>query len=117
MSSIEQVELGIKEARKTVDLATSVKKLQRNRDFKAVVSQGYFKEEAARLVHLKGNPGMQTPEHQAAILRQIDSISAFATYLDHLVRFGEMAEQAIEEDQETLRQMEEEAETAEFTEA
>ena len=101
--AIQEIELNIKEAQKMVDLGAAVQRLATNRDFKKVVMEMYFEKEAVRLVHSKSLPAMQTPEHQASILRDIDAIGSFYQFLRTLEIQAEMARRAVE-DGETLRE-------------
>ena len=61
---IEQVELTIKQAKEAKALMDSVLKLQKNKDFKAVINEGYFEKQASRLVLLKADPSMQDEQSQ-----------------------------------------------------
>lgn len=93
----------IKECKKTVALGQSLERLLNNRDFKAVILEGYFREEAIRLVSAKGDPNLQSPEIQASIIRQIDAIGSVQ---DFLRLISSQADQAIKmiEDAEALRE-------------
>lgn len=64
-----------------IELGNALDKLRSNRDFNKLVTEGYLKDEAIRLVHLKSDPNMQSPEKQAAIMRDIDAIGALASFL------------------------------------
>ena len=78
---IASIETSIKEANKIKDLGSALERLTLNRDFQAVIKEGYFKDEAVRLVHLRGDPNFQTDERQAGIVKQIDGIAALGQYL------------------------------------
>lgn len=100
-SDIQQLENNIKEAQKMVDLGKALERLMNNRDFKAVVSTGFFKDEPVRLVHLMASPAMQRPEHQQAIQLQLRAIGEFHNYLNEVFRQASLAAKAIEEDEQT----------------
>jgi len=68
------IEAQVAKAKKHVELDEALTRLQSNRDFKRIITDGYFRDEAVRLVHLKASPEMQTPFAQAAIVRSIDAI-------------------------------------------
>lgn len=102
---LETLELNIKAAKKSVDLMKSVERLTKNRDFKAVILEGLFEQEAIRLVTLKGDPSMQSAEDQEAILKQMDAIGGLRSYLTATMQMGRMAEKAIKEDEETREEM------------
>lgn len=98
---IQAIESNIKEARKIAEVGTALERLQSNRDFKKVVLEGYFEQEAVRLVHLKAEPAMQKPEMQQSILTQMDAIGSFAQYLDTVLHKASLATKAIASDEET----------------
>ena len=101
MSSVElqAIEQSIKQSQKSVELGSAYERLLSNRDFKKIVLEGYFEQEAIRLVHLKSDPNMQSAESQKSIATQMDAIGSFKQYLQ-LVKFkAEMAGKAIEADE------------------
>lgn len=104
-NEIHEIELNIKEAKKFVDLGKSLERLQSNRDFKKVVEEGFFKDEAVRLVHLKSSPAMQRPEQQAAIDAEIRAVGAFAQYLNLVFMKADHAAKAIEDNEAELDEL------------
>lgn len=86
MNSTEQqlsaLEREIKEARVHADLGEALINLRSNRDFNKLITDGFLKEQAVRLVHLKADPNMQAPHQQAAIVRDIDAIGVLAEYFN-----------------------------------
>ena len=105
---VEEIELSITEAREFVEQGRALDRLTENRDFKAIITEGYFKDEAVRLVHLKASPAMQNDERQKAVLTSIDAIGNLYQYLMKLERQAEMAEGAIADSEEALSEMAEE---------
>lgn len=79
-SHIQELDRSIAENNKLVELAKSLERLENNRDFRRIIGEGYFNQEAVRLVHLKADQAMQSPASQAAILRDIDAIGTLAGY-------------------------------------
>lgn len=102
---IHEIEINIEQAKSFVGMGESLEKLFRNRDFKKIVMDGYFKDEAIRLVHLKGDPSMQKPELQEAILRDIDAISALHSYFQALQQRADHARYAIEEGEKEIEEL------------
>jgi hypothetical protein len=98
---LEQLEISMDEARKTVALRDALRRLTENKDWKEVVDEHFFRNEASRLVLLKADQEMQTPENQAAIDRQILTIGGFRSMLRTIFQLGNMAEQAITADENT----------------
>lgn len=104
-SQLETIELSIQHAKKTVDTMKALQRLTVNRDFKTLVLSGYFEKEPVRLVLLKADPAMQTPELQAAIIKEMDAIGAFRQYLSGVMQLGRMAEKAIADDEATREEI------------
>ena len=101
MSSVElqAIENNIKQAQKTADLGDSLERLKSNRDFKKIVLEGYFEQEAIRLVHLKSDPNMQSADSQKAIATQMDAIGMFKQYLGLVSFKAALAGKSIEADE------------------
>ena len=103
MNGVElaRIEASIKQSQKFVDVGESLERLYGNRDFKKVILEGYFEQEAIRLVHLKSDDNMQSPDSQKSILAQIDAIGALKNHLFLLTRNAEMAGKVIAFDEQT----------------
>lgn len=114
-NQIEQIEISITEARKMVERGKMAEKLQSNRAFKELVSEGYFVEEAARLVHLSSDPNLQ-PNLREAVLRDMNGPGAFRRYLMTIVQMGKVAETEIAEAQEMIEEIREEEYTSDENE-
>jgi hypothetical protein len=99
--TIQRIEANIKEARKIVDLGDSLERLRSNRDFKKVIMEGYFEQEAIRLVHLKADPSMQSADMQKSIVSQMDAIGALHQYFTTVFHKASIARKAIDADEET----------------
>lgn len=105
-SNEAEIQISIEEANETIDFAKSLDKLHKNRDFKKVILEGYFKEEAIRLVNLKADPAVQSPERQESIIQAIDAIGALRNFFGTAYQKASWAEGAIdaaEEELEALR--------------
>ena len=98
---IQELEANIEQAKESIDLGLALERLFSNRDFKRVVLNRYFKEEAVRLVHLKGAPESQTSEAQKSIVNKIDAIGNFANYLKDVTNQAELADKTVTLDEQT----------------
>lgn len=105
-SEIHQVELSIEEAKGAIEKAERVRRLSVNADFKAIIDQGYLKDEAVRLTHLLSDP--TAAEYREFIQRDLESIGGLQRYLRNLLNFGDIASREIEEHMETLDELQEE---------
>lgn len=104
-SLIEGLEENIQRSRDFVAVGAALKRLELNKDFSTVIKHGYFEKEAIRLVHLKADPAMQTPERQQSIVNQIDAIGNFSSYLSTLAFTAEQAERNIAADEQTVDEL------------
>lgn len=73
---IQQIEVNIAVAKEKVALGECLKRLSKNRDFKKLIEQCYFKDEAHRLIMVKSSPNCQSDEIQKEILKDIDGIGS-----------------------------------------
>lgn len=103
--AIQSLERNIKKAKEVVEFGAALERLRSNRDFKRVILEGYFNEEAIRLVHLKADPNMQSPDTQRSIVGQMDAIGALNQYFTTALQKVSMASRQIEADQETIEEM------------
>jgi len=103
--NIETIEISIKQGKETVDKMNSLLKLTKNKDFKKVIDDGYFVEEASRLVLLKADPSLQSTEDQRQIDNSILAIGYFRQYLATIFQLGRMAEKSLKEDEEVREEL------------
>jgi len=102
MTDSEQVEIQIETAKSMIAMRDALNKLYKNRQFKVVIEQGYFKDEAARLVMAKSNSAL-SEENQKFIDNMITGVGALANYFEMIARRGAEMEQVLE-DSETAQQ-------------
>lgn len=102
---IESIEITLDQAKKTVERKKAMDRLIENKDWKALMDQDYFKEEASRLVLLKADENMQDPEQQSAIEKAIIGIGALHAYLRTVQQLGRIAERSIAADEHTREEL------------
>ena len=100
-AELQQLESNIKLAQKIVDMGDALERLRNNRDFKKVIGDGYFEQEAIRLVHLMSDSNMQSPETQQSIHKQMIAVGVFREFLETLNVRANMARRAVEADEAT----------------
>lgn len=106
-NEIETVEMSIVEAEKMVKRAEAAKRLSNIPEFKKLVMDGYFVDEAARLVHLSSDPSI--PENiRDVVVRDMAGPGAFKRYMSAIVTMGENAAREIENARDTLEELREE---------
>ena len=103
MKEIEQVEIQIEMAQKLRKMRDNCVKLTASEPFKDVITEGYFKEEAARLVMAKSS------NLNADQLKLIDNmqygIGALANFIESVMRRGAEMDQAIGEHEQTREEI------------
>jgi len=96
---IEQLDKNMAEAKKFMEIRNSYQKLSKNRDFKKVILDYYFTDEAARLVTAKSS-GLD--ESQAKIIdNMMYGIGALQNFFESVEMRGMQAEQAYKEDEDS----------------
>lgn len=99
-ATIQAIEDNIRQARKIAEVGEALERLRNNRDFKKVMLEGYFEQEAIRLVHLKSDQNVQSPDMQKSIIAQIDAIGAVSQYFSTVMHKASIARKAIASDEE-----------------
>lgn len=92
-----EIELGIQEAQKKVELGKALNRLKGNPDFNLLIGQNYFINHAARVVSLLGSPAMQKPDAQAMLLSDLRSIAELQQYFNMIDIEAAKADEAITE--------------------
>jgi hypothetical protein len=105
---VRKIEENIAEAKQFLEMNAALERLSRNPDFKAVLTDGYLKTEAVRLVHLKSDPHMQTPDRQAGVVRDIDAIGGLVSYFRTVAHNAQVALKAIEAGEDELNELRQE---------
>lgn len=110
MSDMETIELSIQQAKKTIAKAETLERLCLNPDFKAFFLEGFLKDHAVRLVHLKASMGCQDENNQRYIKSQLDAVGQLNLYMQLVRQEAEVARNGLDADREEReRILEEEA--------
>ena len=102
---IQEVEIDIQEAKRTISKMNALNKLILSDDFKNVILEGYFETEASNLVLSRANPNLQSEEMQASNTKSIDAIGSLRQYFISINHFGRMATKALEDDELTREEL------------
>lgn len=106
-ADIREIELSMDEARKIVDRGLMAEKLAANREFKKLVLEGYFVEEASRLALLFSDPNI-SEEIRKYVERDLFGVGAFKRFLSAVVIMGKNAARELADSAETLEEMRQE---------
>ena len=102
-TELEQVDIQIEAAQRIRTMRDSCVKLMANKHFKDVIDEGYFKEEAARLVMAKSS---NLTEPQMKLIDNMQyGVGALANFLEAVMRRGAEMDQAIGEHEETREEI------------
>ena len=104
-NDMQEIEIDIDEARKAIELGEIVTRLEKHPDFRTLVIEGYFRDDAARIVMLKADPEFISEERQGKLDRDILGISVFGEYLRTKKVLGTMAQQAIYQHEQTREEL------------
>jgi len=108
-ADIEQIELSIEHANALVEKGRLAEKLAKNKDFRKLILEDYFVEEAARLVLLFSDPAPEiTPAVREAIKNDILAIGGLKRFLSAKVRMGHIAHRELGDFRETLEELRDE---------
>ena len=103
MKEIEQVEIQIEMANKLRKIRDTCVKLTDSDAFREVITEGYFKEEAARLVMAKSSN--LSVDQMKLIDNMQYGIGALANFLESVMRRGSEMDTAIGEHEETREEI------------
>lgn len=94
-TQLNEIEISMDSAKRSIEVWQSLNRLLDNKDFKVVITDGYFKDEAVRLVGLKADPNMQTADMQKDVENSIRSISELRMYFRKLEMLAKQCEMSI----------------------
>ena len=103
MKEIEQVEIQIEMANKLRKIRDTCVKLTDSDAFREVITEGYFKEEAARLVMAKSSN--LSVDQMKLIDNMQYGIGALANYIESVMRRGAEMDQAVGEHEQTREEI------------
>jgi hypothetical protein len=100
-----QLERSIAENKRLIELSKTLKRLESNSDYQAIIGQLYMKDEAVRLVHLKADAAMQSEVKQVAIVKDIDAIGSLAGFLRCIHIQADIADRTLSNDEDTYAEL------------
>ena len=103
MNDLEQVEIQIEMANRIRKLRDNCVKLMDTSLWKDVIDEGYFKEEAARLVMAKSSN--MNADQKIMIDNMIYGVGALNNWVESVMRRGSEMDQALNEHEETREEI------------
>lgn len=107
MATREELEQQVKDNAKLIKLAENVRRLNENRDFKALIHDEYLEKEAARLVQLSGDPRLNA-EQRADALAMAVATGHLKRFLNVTIQIGEAAAKDNVDCREAIDELEQE---------
>lgn len=101
---IVQLEAHIKDAEEAIKIRDKAVKLSENREFKELILDEYLVKEAARLVQISCDPGLNA-EMRADALAMAQSTGHFKRYMSILVQRGNQFERDLEDCRQQLDEL------------
>jgi hypothetical protein len=105
-SQIAEIQAQATQAKQFAEFGQAIERLKVNRDFQKVVLEGYFREEAIRLVNAKASPECESPDKQRSIVTQIDAIGCFHGYLNTKLRLADIGAKQVAECEAAIEEIE-----------
>ena len=103
-SQIREVEISIEQAKRIIERGRAARRLADNPDFKALVLEGYLRDEAARLADLLSEPALRDQD-RAGVARDINGPGALRRFFQNILREAQMAEESMASDEMTLDEL------------
>lgn len=98
MSNNHEIEATKEQLQQSVALRDSLHRLLQNPDFKALVTEGYIRDETLRTSKLLGDPSVRASEKTYnAVIDEIKAIALFDNHLRAVENIGNQAAQYLEE--------------------
>ena len=104
-AQLEKIEITIEQAKASIKRKDVLVRLEKNRDFKELISKGFLEAHAVRQVMLKSHPALQEEKQQNLLDQQITAIGGFKQFLINVFTEGMNAEQALIADEATREEL------------
>ena len=112
-NKVQEVELTIEKAEHIIKVGAAQERLitgkERPGDYKLVWLDGYIEDGSRNAVIGKASPACQSPERQAAFIKDIDAIGSFVQHGNMVIMQGQQSAHALESHRETLEEVRAEA--------
>lgn len=103
---LEAIRAQLKDAQETQAMLEVLDRLERNRDYKKVVTEGFLKTHVLEQTSMIARPDAQHELVQQSIQKALTGASAFHAYITSLRQMGNAAAQTIEQCQQAIYELE-----------
>jgi hypothetical protein len=98
---VRNIDIEIEQAKKSIALRDALVRLEKNRDFRKVVTEGFLKEFALNTIAVRGRPEFRNSEAlMESNTRKLDAMGELHEYFRNVKSNGLMMESALSEAQE-----------------
>jgi len=101
---LAELEVSSKHCKETIETYEAYDRLSKNKDFKHLIEDTYFLTYASRLVLLRAETNL-SKDIQENILREIDGIGFFRSFLKQVIQAGHLAKNTLSQDDETREEI------------
>lgn len=112
--SVREIEVSMEDAKAYIEAGDAMNRLRDNKDFQKIILEGYFKEEAIRLISLKADHLMRAPEDQEFLIKCMDGIGCLQNYIRTVMFAAQQAVRSVQASDEALEEIELEDRQAEL---
>jgi hypothetical protein len=98
---IRNIDIEIEDAKLAIKKLDMLQRLQNNADFRGLVEDAYFKEEASNVVLAKAIPHLREANHQKVFDNRIIGIGEFRQWLGEVHAQGEISRKALKDAEST----------------
>lgn len=100
-SELKQIELEVAEAKQEIALADALTRLNKNRDFKLLIREGFLVQQAAKAAQMLADRDMAHPAAQKGLYDRLIAVGQVSLYLDSIEHTGNMAVKTLRESENT----------------
>lgn len=98
---VRNIDIEIEQAKKCISLRDALVRLEKNRDFKKVVSEGFLKDFALNTIAVRGRPEFRNSEVlMESNTRKLDAMGELHEYFRNVMSNGAMMESTLAEAQD-----------------
>jgi len=107
-TEMQEIEVTIGELKKAVVRGEALRRLMKNKDFKTIIEDEYFREEAVRLTSLLGSPIPTIHAAQEFIVKDLEGIAALRRFFSTVLSMSSQSEDQILSHENELEDLREE---------
>ena len=95
MNDAQVIQISLDKAKEQLKDVEAYDALLKNRHFQHLIKKRFLLEEPVRLVHLLQDPAFQTPERQAGLHREMQTIAGFLSWMQTVEQSGDQLRAAV----------------------